>query len=355
MNHSTNEQGFTFLNLLSKLNPSLKKIVFKIFILLPIAVIFLTALYGYLTIANLKNQNQINIKLLEQVKEDILIATITENCKKAQIVVKDTKSGITKALRNYYQEDLDGMREDYLSQDPQSPFYQIIASEIDNKFINVDNDRNRLFIANRNMILLDNSILYSKYSFTSWDDFFGETAHPKFSKRAIRLMQEQNDATILWVDNEFEIDVEHYDWDPAYDLADFLADKVKSNSLQDLAKFSILISEYIYQHKDIFNVPDVIGGVQTNNDKLYVVQLLSLKDIMDTTPELKEAIDKYNVAIEKEQHYYNENIQYRTIVTVISMVLEVLVFFVIWVLLEYYIYSNRYIEKLNTLYETKRS
>lgn len=345
------KEGPTFLNLVSTLGSNSKKVICKLFIFLPIVLIILTIGYGYLTIHTLTEHHVHTLNNIKTIKKDLIIATISENCKKANLQTTNTKNDIIARLKYIYGDDFDRMRHDYESEDINTPFYQILSQALTNKYINQDNDRNRLFIASRNKILLDNSILYSKYSFTTWEDFFKNNSHPNFSKRAIRLMQEQNDTTILWVDNEFEIDAEGYTWDPAYDLANFLNDKIDANQLEELNKFSILIAEYIYQHEDIFGIPDVIGGTFTNNDKLYIVQLVSIKDIIDTTPKLLEALQKWDVEKAKENDYYRQTIRYRTIITIGLVSIEILIFFSIWFLLEYYIYSNRYTQKLNTLYE----
>lgn len=345
------DDGQTFLNLVSKLGSSSKKIICKLFIFLPIILIVLTISYGYMTINSLKEQHEHQLHNIKTIQKDLIIATITENCQKAKLQTTTTKNYIIYQLQQTYGMDIDNMKIDYLSEDIHTPFYQILSDSLRDKYINQDNDRNRLFIASRNKILLDNSILYAKYSFTSWNDFFRDNAHPNFSRRAIRLMQEQNDTTILWVDNEFEIDVEGYNWDPAYDLPDFLDDKIDAENLGDLNKFSILIADYIYQHEDIFGIPDVLGGASTNNNKLYIIQLVSIKDILDSTPKLTEALQKWDVEEIKEYSYYNQNLRYRTIITIGLVVIEILIFFSIWFLLEYYIYSNRYTQKLNTLYE----
>ena len=346
------EDGQTFLNLIStKLGPDSKKVICKVFIFLPIILIILTISYGYTTIYSLKEQHNHALNNIKNIKKDLIIATISENCKKAKLQTTITKNEIINNMKNTYGNDVVQMKLDYESEDINTPFYQILSQSLTNKYINMDNDRNRLVITTRNKILLDNSILYSKYSFTYWEDFFKDNKHPNFSRRAIRLMQEQNDTTILWVDNEFEIDVEGYNWDPAYDLPDFLDDKIDSDQLGELNKFSILIAEYIYQHEDIFGIPDVAGGESSNNDKLYIIQLVSIKDILDTTPKLVESLQKWNMKQITENDYYHQSIGYRTIITIGLVIIEILVFFSIWFLLEYYIYSNRYTKKLNTLYE----
>jgi hypothetical protein len=56
---------------------------------------------------------------------------------------------IVEDLEEQYNGDKELMKEDYKSYDPTKPFYRILAKNIDNKFLDVDNDNDRIFIANR--------------------------------------------------------------------------------------------------------------------------------------------------------------------------------------------------------------
>lgn len=349
MNSHNNENGQTILNLISKLCPKNRVRMIKFFILLPIIGLFLTVLYGYVTVHELKSHHESIVNFITKTKKDLITGTIIENCKQAKMRTEDVKHEIVSELKLAYN-DLDDMREDYLSKDPETPFYQILSTAISSKFINMDSDRNRMFISNRDYILLDNSRLYSQFSFTEWEEYFRRSSHEKFSRRAIKLIQEQNDVAILWVDNEFEINVSGYDWDPAYDLPDFIAERVLENNITEMYSFSVMITSYIFQHHDIFGVSDVTGGQSNHNDKLYITQIFSLKDMFDNTPHLVQTLEHYDTILLSENIRYEEQLRFRTVLTVLSLLVQLMVFFGLWVLVEYYTYSQKTTEKINNLY-----
>lgn len=343
------QNGQTLLNVITKWSPSFRSKALKFLIFIPLITIFLTLGYGYLTIIEAKEHSIATVKFMKEAKENTIIGTIVENCKHAQNQTRYVKLDIIEKIQEEYGDDIDRMKEDYLEYNIHNPFYSIIDKILRYHYVNIDNDRNRIIVTTRDRILLDNSNLYAKYSFQTWDKYFNESTHPEFSKRAIRLVQEQNDLTILWVDNEFSIDVEHIDWDPAYDLPDFVSEKIKNKQMEEMYNFSILITEYIYQHQDIFGIPDNYDGKSTTNDKLYIIQFMSIKDIFDSTPTLLKTLEHYDDSIYQEKLKCTNMIRQRTIVILLTILLEIITFIGIWTLVEYYVYSNQNTKTLNKL------
>ena len=96
---------------------------------------------------------------------------------------------------------------------------------------------------------------------------------------------------------------------------------------------------YIYDTKDIFGVNDVDAGTRNDNNKIYVVQLSRIKDIIDSDPRyLKSIMDCYRMIAHQEQ-FTNQVAKSRISMAALIILMQVMCFFGIWYLAEFYIYN----------------
>ena len=331
----------TILGFMSKFGCRAKLVLIGGLILLPILSILVTVFYSYETIEDVRKESQAVIDRMNENRYDLLTATITENYKKAKMQTEYVKENIVEELGHEYGDNKNRMKEDYLSHDIDNAFYRVLSSNISNKFINNDTDGNRMFIATRHGILLDNSLRYSNNSFKDWLLIIETSGYKELIQNSLHQIRSQEDKIILWIDeanNEgSSVGIDSNDINKP--VSQFIHDRLVQCT-DDLDSFSIITASYIFDHEDIFGVPDVLGGKFTNNDKLYIIQVINIGDMLDSNKELQKSIQDYQATVEMQEEFVNSTIQYRTLITILVVLLEITTFFGICYLAEFYVYTK---------------
>lgn len=331
----------TILGLLSTMDYKSKSSLLAGLILIPILVILVSVLYAYEALHDIQvESNKITTQLIDD-KTDLIITAITEDYKYAKMQTDAVKSNIVEKLTQTYGDDKELMKTDYLSHDINSNFYQILSTCVSNKYMNRDTSRNRMFIATRSEILIDNSLEYFDNSFRSWDEVIKESGEYKaLLERSLTQISTQDDNIILWIDSKQKINnvenIEELD----HSISEFTHDMIANNDIENLKKFSIITASYIFDHEDIFGIPDIIAGEFTNNDKIYIIQTFNIGDIIESSPELASSLAEYETVVELDNKFLHEAVHYVTLFTIFIVIAEISTFFGIWYLVEYYIYSK---------------
>ena len=341
MSETNNMKKGTILGLLSTMNYKSKSSLLAGLVLIPILVILVSVLYAYEALYDLQLESNKASNQLINDKTDLIITAITEDYKYAKVQTNLVKDNIVKSLNQEYGDNKELMKNDYLSYNSDSRFYQILSSCISSKYMNRDISRNRMFIATRNKILIDNSLEYYDHSFRDWDEVLAKSeVYQDMLKRSLDQIITQNDNIILWIDTHQKIrnvdDINRLD----DSISVFIHEKIANNDIEDLKKFSIVAASYIFEHEDIFGTPDVTSGEFTNNDKLYIIQIFNIGDILDSNDELISSISEYETIAATNYEFLHDAIHYITAFTVFVVVFEIITFFGIWYLVEYYIYSK---------------
>lgn len=330
----------TIFSIISKLDKRPRSIMLSILIMLPIFNILLYTIFSYETDLDIKAESDKVIDQLISNRYDLITATITENCKQAKVKTDVVRSNILKDLEDEYGDDYDRMKRDYTSKNPNSSFYLILSKHISGKYMNIDSSRNRMFIANRQGILIDNSLDHFKNSFADWESVIAENEYETLLSNSLNKLNVQDDNLILWINDESNISTSNPAIDTDKPVSEFIHSQIINNRISALNKFSIVVASYIFDHEDIFGVPDIIAGQFTNNDKIYIVQLISIYDIIRTNPQLIKSINNYDISIETQKQLTESSIKYRTVITVIFVLLEIIIFFGMWYLVENYMYHT---------------
>lgn len=312
-----------------------QKVGLGLILILPLLSLLITTWYSYGSISNIKTESQNIIEHIQDNRAELLTAVISENYKQAKMQTECVKYHIVKNLDEVYQNDKEKMKEDYLSKNLDTPFYQIISSNISAKYLNRDNDKNRIFISNRNTILMDNSLTYSKNSLQKWDIIISGSNNEELLRDSLKHIVAQDGQIVFWVDDK-SIDHVKFTIDDVHKpIHQFIYDQIKSGTVQDLYNYSIITASYIFDHEDIFGVPDVSAGKFTDNDKLYIIEVFSIKDMLSKNRELQRSLDNYDILIKAQLDNANNNIQHRMVVTILITLLQIPIFFSIWYLIEY--------------------
>lgn len=342
----------TLFGLLSKLSYNNRLKITGLAVILPIIMILATICYSYSVM-------QTEYKLLNDLytttkknEADLITYAILENNNKAIIQTNHVKNKIVSDLNEEY-DDIDEMKQDFLSKNINTKFYKIISDNISGKWLNKNNDNNRIFIATKEGILIDDSINYSKNSFTDWNTIINNTPDTVTSEIAVdSIKQHKIKKIILWLDNT-SLDINSFKYDPniSYlnnkDSIEFIKNSVMNNKLKELSQYNIMVVSYIFDDKDIFGVPDIFAGKQYDNNKLYVIQTYSIQDMIDSNTYLKNTIENNKIILEDTKKKMDDIFHFRLLMTILFMIIEILAFFTVWYLAEFYIYSHN-IKKYNT-------
>ena len=78
-----------------------------------------------------------------------------------------------------------------------------------------------------------------------------------------------------------------------------------------------------------------------NNDKLYVIEIFNIGDILDTNQDMLTVLAKYDTCIDLEKKYSCQLVESRVTITFVLVVLTIIVFFGVWYLVEYQVYAGR--------------
>lgn len=333
----------TLFEIINGFGTKVKRRILGVVLMIPIFIILLSTGYFYYHIQENKINHSNTIEGLKNAQADILSATILETYRRSQLQADLTKKNIVEELMIAYNGNLQEMKNDYSERNLDSNFYQILSNNINDKYINKQNDSNRMFIANRTGILIDNSLSHHKDSFISWNEYFSDAGvNGKLLERAIRDITLQNNKAILWIEGDINYtgSIEILDTNEIMSIDDFVHIMCQNNNMEELQKYSFLSVSYIFDHEDMFGVPDVQAGKFMDNDKLFIIQVCSIKDIIIGNHKLHTKLEEYSKAIELKEEVSKTVVAYDTMLMILLIFLELTTFIGTWYLVEFYI-NNR--------------
>ena len=328
----------------SRLTKSRKGLLLKIIVFLPLLLIFAILYYGYNSFLFDRNIYKESLEVTNNSRAILLNTLISENFKKAKIQTRNVKSAIIKELDMAYEGDKDKMKKDYDSKDPTTPFYQILSKNIENKYMNKVNDENRMFIANRQGVLIDNSLKYHSNSSKTWEEIFDQKEFKNLAKLAIQHITScKEDNAILWVDQSTFANIKFEERENTYSdthALEFIEKSIENGTIDELENYSIIAVSYIMNHSDIFGVPDIEVGQRLDNDKIYIIQVLSIKDMINSDHTIIKALDDFDDNINAQERNMNSSMFYKTLIIFLISGIGVFTFFGVWYLAEFYCFIS---------------
>lgn len=348
----------TIFNMISKLSYNNRTKIITIAILVPLVMIISTLFYSYNVLQTEYKYNQMVMDQLYSDKADLLSYAIKENADKAEVQADLVKTSIVKDLYQEYNGDKEAMKRDFNLRD-NNRFYQILSKNIDDKFLNVKNDNNRMYIATKEGILIDDSLNYSKNSFKPWSDIIKDTPNKVLAKDAIDIIQKKKNATvILWIDNTGTVlnriqyeDTQHYSTDMTF--TSFVEQIVSENNMDELLQYNVIVVSYIFDSEDIFGVPNIVAGQRMDNDVIYVIQTFNIHDMIESNIFLKNSLLNYDIQIEKYNTLFANNANMRVTMCILFVIIEAIGFFCVWYLAEFFVYFHNPKKEDNTKYMKK--
>lgn len=334
----------TIFSTISKLSYSSKSKIVAMAIVLPIIMIISTLFYCYTGMQDEANLHQKVMTTLKDNEADLLTYAILENSNKARLQADQVKASIAEELLTEYDGNLFEMKKDFLAQ-TNNKFYRILSKNIDNKFINKNNDNNRMFVASKDGVLIDDSINYSSNSFKSWDEIIKDTPNNQLAQDAIDIIQKKRNATvILWVDNTGTVMNRMEYTDTSYSTQitfhNYVHKLVQENKIDELTQYNVMVVSYIFDTEDIFGVPNIEAGVRNDNDVIYIIQTFNIKDMIESNTYLKSTLRLYESNLNNYNSMFIDNINYRMVIAILFVLLEALAFFSVFYLAEFFVYFH---------------
>lgn len=344
--------NITILGLLTYFSENIQVRLLGVVVALPIIIVACIIYYGYISILDERTELNKSITYLTETRSVLFIDSITENYKKAKLQTSFVKEDIVEDLNKEYGNDLERMHRDYNAMDYNNKFFSILSSNINYRFLNKPTNRNRIFIANKDGILIDNSSSYSSNSYTKWDDIIEKSISQVITKDTINHIKDaEKDEPLLWIDQksgEVITPSNMPKFNPDASPIDFIEACAMGGNIKELENYSIIAVSYIYDNEDIFGTPDVSAGHDNDNEKIYVIQVVSIKDIIESNPELSKSLNKLDNMIKERQEFASDSVHFKTICIILLSIMGIMTFFGIWYLAEFYVYfkfSKRSVER----------
>ena len=222
------------------------------------------------------NKSSIEVRSLEWLSIESII---TENVDKANMQSSYIKKDVYENLLSAYSGDMAGLKQD-LHNDSASKAYDVMNTAIGNVYLNNKTENNRVFIADRNGVIVDKGYKSSNKNSRLWSSEIESKPNSELASAAIESIINKENTLTFW-------QVKSSNTPVTVVSMDNLKEVFKNDGLQGLASFDILAPTYITDNEDIFGMPDVNShGYKIDNDKLIVIQEFNIYDAVISHREL---------------------------------------------------------------------
>lgn len=250
----------------------MKKRTIRAFLANIIVVIFMcvsTFVMFNILINSTKEFQTANISILKDAKLDSIIEAIDEISNQAYEYLIPLSKDIEKEIRANC--DMEQLEQDLSAGVINEDFQRTLKSfSYKRYFSNIENDKNDIFIANRNKILVDFShdTTYEKQTRT-WEDEIKTFANPDSAATALKKLYIQDDSIIAW-EREASANKDHIYYKNIN--KENIRKIYKEEGWEGLKNYQVLVPIYITTDGDIFGKPDIKNGIYTNNNKIIIIQ-----------------------------------------------------------------------------------
>lgn len=271
--------------------------------LFPIAVMVSEVYYTYQQVQSINNKQSYVVSRIESRKWDMIENTIEENEQKAKLQVDAVKDKISAEILIAYGSDMDKLKID-LSDKNDSPVFTIFNKNISNKYLNVNSDNNRLFIADKTGIIADKGIVSSEKKSRDWDTEINSKLNQNLASKAVSMILIKDKHIIYWtpdvIDPETAADKE------SYPSMEYIKAAYNQYGIDALKNYDVLVPSYITESGDIFGIPDVDNhGYRLSNQKIIVVQEFNIYDAIQAH---MDDINRYNDSISNFKESSKESV-----------------------------------------------
>ena len=245
--------------------------------LFPVIVVIVQLYYTYQNIFTAHYVENLITNNVENQQWDMIRCVISENEKCARLQAENIKNNITHDLIITYKDNVDQLNKDLDSHDKNRDCYKILKANIENMFMNVDSFDNRVYVADRERILVDRDTAKEDRDNRLWETEIQSNADPIAASKAVDMILLKDKHIIYWVAEGSEQSSKDKDYQHL--TLESIRDDISKNGITALKSYDVLVPAYIPNRSTVLNESKTnFHGVLETEKKLIVIQSFNLYD-----------------------------------------------------------------------------
>lgn len=245
--------------------------------LFPVIVVIVQLYYTQQNIFTAHYVENLITNNVENHQWDMIRCVISENEKCARLQAENIKNNITHDLIITYKDNVDQLNKDLDSHDKNRDCYKILKANIENMFMNVDSFDNRVYVADREGILVDRDIVKEDRDNRLWETEIQSNADPIAASKAVDMILLKDKHIIYWVAEGSEQSSKDKDYQHL--TLESIRDDISKNGITALKSYDVLVPVYVPNQSTVLNESKTnFHGVLETEKKLIVIQSFNLYD-----------------------------------------------------------------------------
>ena len=245
--------------------------------LFPVIVVIVQLYYTHQNIFTARYVENLITNNVENQQWDMIRCVISENEKRARLQAENIKNNITHDLIITYKDNVDQLNKDLDSHDKNRDCYKILKANIENMFMNVDSFDNRVYVADREGILVDRDIVKEDRDNRLWETEIQSNADPIAASKAVDMILLKDKHIIYWVAEDSEQSPKDKDYQHL--TLESIRDDISENGIKALKSYDVLVPVYVPNRSMVLNESKTnFHGVLETEKKLIVIQSFNLYD-----------------------------------------------------------------------------
>ena len=290
--------------------------------LFPVIVVIVQLYYTHQNIFTARYVENLITNNVENQQWDMIRCVISENEKRARLQAENIKNNITHDLIITYKDNVDQLNKDLDSHDKNRDCYKILKANIENMFMNVDSFDNRVYVADREGILVDRDIVKEDRDNRLWETEIQSNADPIAASKAVDMILLKDKHIIYWVAEDYEQSPKDKDYQHL--TLESIRDDISENGITALKSYDVLVPVYVPNRSMVLNESKTnFHGVLETEKKLIVIQSFNLYDaFMDNN----DNFEKLNSTTDLVKNAMRETINTDIITLVLVVILTLMSF-----------------------------
>ena len=245
--------------------------------LFPVIVVIVQLYYTHQNIFTARYVENLITNNVENQQWDMIRCVISENEKRARLQAENIKNNITHDLIITYKDNVDQLNKDLDSHDKNRDCYKILKANIENMFMNVDSFDNRVYVADREGILVDRDTVKEDRDNRLWETEIQSNADPIAASKAVDMILLKDKHIIYWVAEGSEQSPKDKDYQHL--TLESIRDDISENGIKALKSYDVLVPAYVPNRSMVLNESKTnFHGVLETEKKLIVIQSFNLYD-----------------------------------------------------------------------------
>ena len=245
--------------------------------LFPVIVVIVQLYYTHQNIFTARYVENLITNNVEKQQWDMIRCVISENEKRARLQAENIKNNITHDLIITYKDNVDQLNKDLDSHDKNRDCYKILKANIENMFMNVDSFDNRVYVADREGILVDRDTDKEDRDNRLWETEIQSNADPIAASKAVDMILLKDKHIIYWVAEDSEQSPKDKDYQHL--TLESIRDDISKNGITALKSYDVLVPVYVPNRSMVLNESKTnFHGVLETERKLIVIQSFNLYD-----------------------------------------------------------------------------